>query len=637
MDDDQQGPFSTVEYKVLDGPYSQYVSFVTPLEGTLVLRKPLDYETLKNFTLTLRAQDQGNPPRFSDTTLDVVVLDADDQNPKFLQDSYTAELPISGRPGELRAHPEAITAVDQDEGIQSPIEYSITKSVDSKYFTINKKNGVVSITEPVGPNDFVHSITLVIKATQVDNHDRYALTTLAVGRRDVERNRDNENRFAFLQNRFQAKISEDIGIGSRLLALPTNRPGRQIQYHILDPLEAQFFRIGTLGEIILQKSLDYENATKHVFQVMGTDGITNATTEVIIEVLDVNDWEPRFRQQNYEFTIPKIKDLTEPIPLGKLEVADGDRDDKVNIHIRGPYSTYFQIDTNGMLWLKPNRPNITLMHLIATATDTGLPTRSSSVPVTILNDSIAMAQTNWAPGILGAFGAVLGLFILTIIAMCVYIYKQREPKGSRNRVHSHDHSATSAVNLVGSVDKTTSNSTSMSQHLQQVKNPNVRLSNPLSTLSTLNNNNHLAGSGSSISAGASTILAATLEREAQRDRDMENYTATVRSECPTLSCRNCPTKKIKNIQIYFTLFLFNIGIISRASAARGGLPLYDDDLEHDSISNSETNKHAWALPEDTRTMHMPKKLSWNNGGPNPIRKVTIEHEYFNNNYSKILY
>lgn len=30
--------------------------FVNGLEGTLVLRKPLDYETLPNFTLTIRAQ-----------------------------------------------------------------------------------------------------------------------------------------------------------------------------------------------------------------------------------------------------------------------------------------------------------------------------------------------------------------------------------------------------------------------------------------------------------------------------------------------------------------------------------------------------------------------------------------------------
>lgn len=40
------------------------------------------------------------------------------------------------------------------------------------------------------------------------------------------------------------------------------------------------------------------------------------------------------------------------------------------------------------------------------------------------------------------------------------------------------------------------------------------------------------GSESNISAGASTILAASLEREAQRerDKDRENYTATVRSK-----------------------------------------------------------------------------------------------------------
>lgn len=537
VDNDQQGPFSTVEYRVVDGPYSSYINFVTPLEGTLVLRKPLDYETLKNFTVTLRAQDQGTPPQYSDTTLDVVVLDADDQNPQFLQESYTAELPTTGRIGELRVLPEQIRAIDQDEGIQSPIEYSITKSVYAKYFNINKKTGVVSVTQPVGSNDFIHSITLVIKGTQVDNHDRYALTTLAIGRKDFERSSDYENRFAFLQQRFQAKISEDIGIGSRLLALPTNRPGRQIHYHIPDPVEAEYFRIGTLGEIILQKNLDYENATKHVFQVFGTDGITNATTEVIIEVLDINDWEPRFYQTNYEFNIPKLKDVTEPIPLGRLVAADGDRDDKVNISIRGPYSNYYHIDTTGMLWLKPNYPNITLMHLIATATDTGLPMRSTSVPVTILNDSIATAQSNWAPSILGAFVAVLGLFIFTIVAMCIYIYKQKEPKGSRNRVHSHDHSTTSAVNLVGSSsDKSTS---SNGQH-QPLPNPNIRLANPLSTLSTLNNNNNLAGSGSSISAGASTILAATLEREAQRDRDMENYTATVRSKLISISyiCHN---------------------------------------------------------------------------------------------------
>lgn len=526
MDNDQQGPFNTVEYKVVDGPYSDYVSFVTPLEGTLVLRKPLDYELVKNFTIVLRAQDQGTPPKFSDTTLDVVITDADDQNPKFLKDSYWAELPMDGKVGELKVMPEPIRAIDQDEGIRAPIQYSLMTSPESRYFAINPRNGAISITSPIAQNDFVHSITLVIKATQVDNNDRYALTTLIIGRRDYDRNRPYGSSLSFIQPRYSTKVSEDIGIGSRLMALTTNRPGRQIQYFIPDQEQAKYFRVGPLGEIILQKSLDYENSTKHVFQVIGSDGVTNASTEVVVEVLDVNDWEPRFRQPSYEFAIPKVADPNEPIPLGKLEAADGDRDDKVNINIRGTYAEFFQIDPDGMLWLKPDRPNVTVMHLVATASDSGLPTRISSVPITVTNDGIALAQTNWAPGILGAFGAVLSLFLLTIFAMCVYIYKQKEPKVSRNRVHSHDHSTTSGAKLVNGNDKSLSNG----HNHQQMKNPNVRLGNPLSTLSTMNNNNHLTGSGSSISAGASTILAATLEREAQRDRDMENYTATVRSE-----------------------------------------------------------------------------------------------------------
>jgi hypothetical protein len=94
---------------------------VNGLEGTLVLRKPLDYESLPNFTLAIRAQvltrkkspvlidlkiipcvlksiifsfqDQGNPPKYSDTLLYVNVIDADDQNPRFLDERYTSILP----------------------------------------------------------------------------------------------------------------------------------------------------------------------------------------------------------------------------------------------------------------------------------------------------------------------------------------------------------------------------------------------------------------------------------------------------------------------------------------------------------------------------------------------------------------
>ena len=58
VDRDQPGPFSTVEYSV-EGAYADYVTFENPLEGTLVLTKALDYETLQTFEVVIVARDQG--------------------------------------------------------------------------------------------------------------------------------------------------------------------------------------------------------------------------------------------------------------------------------------------------------------------------------------------------------------------------------------------------------------------------------------------------------------------------------------------------------------------------------------------------------------------------------------------------
>lgn len=302
-DADQPGPFSTVEYQVLPGPYAELVQFLNPLEGTLVLKKALDYEQLQNFTVKLRAQDQGTPPRHSDTLLRVVITDADDQNPKFLRESYSAELPSDGRAGELRMRPEPLKAIDQDEGICAPIQYTIVQSQDAKYFRVHPHNGIITQLAPIGYSDLTHGATLVVKATQIDNPDRYALTTVQLTRPGTH---SDLSSLAFVQKRFVMRIREDTAVGNRILALPTNKPGKHLKYTIADPINSQFFSVGSLGELVLAKPLDYEKMTKHEFQVIASDGLTNSTSaEVTLEVIDVNDWEPRFRETHYEFMVPK--------------------------------------------------------------------------------------------------------------------------------------------------------------------------------------------------------------------------------------------------------------------------------------------------------------------------------------------
>jgi hypothetical protein len=258
-----------------------------------------------------------------------MIIDADDQNPKFKFESYRGELPPDGKVGRIRIIPEPIRAYDQDEGIQAQIQYSISSSPDARFFSINPKTADIDLITPAPVSLIVHPITLVIRATQIDNKDRYALATLVISSGEkvtnlkpaltpqinvnsipnlsnVNKNQNNiasasninvpptrSSALAFLQQKFETKVHEDTLAGTRILALPTNKPEKYLQYTILDKEQNDYFLIGKLGEVVLKRSLDYEKFTRHVFNVMASDEINNTTTQVIVNVENVNDWEPR--------------------------------------------------------------------------------------------------------------------------------------------------------------------------------------------------------------------------------------------------------------------------------------------------------------------------------------------------------
>lgn len=120
----------------------------------------------------------------------------------------------------------------------------------------------------------------------------------------------NKSKLEFLMNRYEAKVREDTSVGSRILALPTNRPEKHVNYRILNDTQAEIFVIGQFGEVVLKKELDFEKAMRHAFDVEAMDGEDYAKTRVIIDVSDVNEWQPRFRQPYYRFTLPPVNEET---------------------------------------------------------------------------------------------------------------------------------------------------------------------------------------------------------------------------------------------------------------------------------------------------------------------------------------
>lgn len=86
--------------------------------------RPLDRESKAKYTLTVKAQDQGVPPLTSSVTLDINVLDLNDNSPVFPSSSYSVEVSEDALEGSLVLE---VSASDKDEGSNSQVVYFLSR------------------------------------------------------------------------------------------------------------------------------------------------------------------------------------------------------------------------------------------------------------------------------------------------------------------------------------------------------------------------------------------------------------------------------------------------------------------------------------------------------------------------------
>lgn len=337
-----------MEYSVFEGPFADYVTFENPLEGNLVLTKSLDYETMRSFTLTIQAKDQGAPAQSSRTLVSVNVIDADDQNPAFLYERYDALLPppaLNQDEGhKLFVQPQDLRAFDKDLGISAPIYYTFSGEADeAKYFELNRNTGHIYVKSAIPSGEVMQPVTLVVKATQFDNPDRYTVTTLT-----VTRDGNIGSDLQFLQHKYEFRMLENVPLNSVIGTLLTNRPNdRRIKFTVTG-LNDQEFSVSPKGDVILRKTVDFEITETYQFNVYISDGKRNDSASVNVTLLNINDWDPRFKYPQYEFYV-NAEDAFRGHLVGKLEVHDGDKGDRVTLHLKGPYSRIFTVNNDGEL------------------------------------------------------------------------------------------------------------------------------------------------------------------------------------------------------------------------------------------------------------------------------------------------
>lgn len=112
---------------------------IYPNSGWIYLRSPLDRETRDHYELTVVASDNGTPPAQTSTRVSVRVLDANDNDPRFLRSSYEFSIEENMSRGSLVG---VIGATDLDLAENAAIRYSLLPANSS--FQVNPLTGKFS-------------------------------------------------------------------------------------------------------------------------------------------------------------------------------------------------------------------------------------------------------------------------------------------------------------------------------------------------------------------------------------------------------------------------------------------------------------------------------------------------------------
>ncbi|XP_009994286.1 PREDICTED: protocadherin-23 [Chaetura pelagica] len=382
-----------VSYRIYSGDTHGRFS-IDPQFGIIRTKKQLDHETQSVVVLTIQSQ-LGNFPVYSSTQVNVSVIDVNDNRPVFLTRSDKVTISHTQPPGTAVyiAHAE-----DKDSGLNGAIKYSIA-SKQSNTFSIDPSLGVVNLTRTVFA-DVQHEYTLHIAAEDCGSPPLMSLLMLTV---IIEEQKMGPT-LVFQNLVYQVEISEATSPGAQILqvqahSLDLHSVTSKLSYSLEPNIDSVAFGIGSdTGWIYLRKRLNYECAQILSFRALvstseDTNSRKNASTLVIVNILDENDNSPMFIHESYFFEMEE-----NPLPrgvVGTITAIDKDsgRNGQLSYFLLSD-GKYFKINSNTgeiINWVALDREKQAHHQLTVLVTDHGSPRLNATTAVYIavrdLNDN----------------------------------------------------------------------------------------------------------------------------------------------------------------------------------------------------------------------------------------------------------
>ncbi|XP_068597669.1 cadherin-23 [Brachionichthys hirsutus] len=361
--------------------------------GEVYVNAPLDRESVDRYLLKVHAIDNGSPPRHTDHSLTVNILDIND-NPPVIESQRGYNVSISenvgGGTSVLR-----VMAADKDIGPNAMLFYYITAGNQDLTFRMDRVTGEM-VTRPAPPDrEQQQEYRLTVTVEDDGTPPLSTSTTIYVHIVD-----ENDNAPEFPEEEYVTVLSEGPDtVGATIATVTAIDPDEDmngtLRYAIAQGNLIQTFHINSItGRITAVKELDYEISNGHyTLVVTATDQCPNPTlrltssTTVLVNVLDVNDVTPTFPRA---FEGPFEVTEGQPGPrVWTLRASDEDSglNGKVEYSISGgdPQNEFMVSPVEGELRVRKDveldRETTPFYNITVTARDLGTPSRNSSVVV----------------------------------------------------------------------------------------------------------------------------------------------------------------------------------------------------------------------------------------------------------------
>ncbi|XP_042082880.1 protocadherin alpha-3-like [Haplochromis burtoni] len=373
----------------------------------LVLKKSLDREQNNEHKLVMTAVDGGKPPRSGTLNVTITVLDSNDNRPIFSQEIYHLSIKENIPVG---ASVFRMNATDYDEGTNGEVEYTLGKTLWQKVydiFELDKISGEITVKGVVdyeennvyeldvevsdkGTPPLMGECRLIIKVLDVnDNPPEIEVTSLS-------NTVPEDSKLGTVISLLSVK-DKDFGVNGKIISSIIN----EVPFELKPSYKENTY------SVVTKDVLDREVVSHYEITIKATDCSEpplSTFKTLRIEISDVNDNSPHFKQNPLEFYL--VENNAAGKSIFSVSASDNDLNDNaaISYHIMREGS---QNDVMSSLNINSDNGQITALKSFdfetlktfqfqVVASDSGTPSLSNNVTVNVF----ILDQNDNAPVIL---------------------------------------------------------------------------------------------------------------------------------------------------------------------------------------------------------------------------------------------